>query len=81
MVNFKWFYRCSPREFQCLDGNCIAAAFKCDGDSDCGDESDELNCSKYMPSSTNMNIYIIMSNILCHFLLSIRSANVKLPGG
>lgn len=37
---------CSHDEFQCADGNCISASFKCDGDSDCMDESDEINCRK-----------------------------------
>lgn len=37
---------CDSHEFQCKRGNCINAAWTCDGDDDCGDSSDEENCGK-----------------------------------
>jgi hypothetical protein len=37
---------CSEGEFQCDYPRCILQAFRCDGDDDCGDRSDELNCPK-----------------------------------
>ena len=33
-------------EFMCRNGECIAAAWHCDGDEDCGDSSDEIDCGK-----------------------------------
>ena len=32
---------CQPWEFQCLNGNCILAKYRCDGTDRCGDNSDE----------------------------------------
>ena len=37
---------CSPAEFQCGDGRCIDASYKCDGIVDCDDRSDELGCGE-----------------------------------
>lgn len=37
---------CNNNEFQCTDGTCIKIEFKCDGDDDCGDWSDEDECNK-----------------------------------
>lgn len=35
---------CSPDEFSCHDGKCIAPEFVCDSDLDCLDGSDEASC-------------------------------------
>lgn len=36
---------CSADHFTCSNGNCVPKGWKCDGDDDCGDNSDELHCS------------------------------------
>ena len=37
---------CSKSAFKCKLGTCISNAKRCDGNSDCEDNSDELNCGK-----------------------------------
>ncbi|XP_076310963.1 sortilin-related receptor-like isoform X2 [Tachypleus tridentatus] len=35
---------CAPEQFTCSNELCIPNLWKCDGDNDCGDSSDEYNC-------------------------------------
>ena len=38
---------CPPDEwFKCTDGHCVTIQWKCDGEQDCMDGSDEFNCTK-----------------------------------
>lgn len=42
-------YTCSTNEFTCVsDGHCIDVNYKCDGAMDCIDNSDELDCRKFL---------------------------------
>jgi hypothetical protein len=43
---------CLDNQFQCQSGRCIAATWKCDGEADCPDNSDENNC----PGSKRLSI-------------------------
>ena len=36
---------CTENQFRCDNGRCIMNGFRCDGNIDCRDTSDEMNCS------------------------------------
>lgn len=37
---------CPADKFQCKNGKCLSYHWKCDGEDDCGDMSDESDCRK-----------------------------------
>lgn len=43
---------CTPNEFKCTNGHCVALPYVCDHNDNCGDLTDELGCSK----STNISM-------------------------
>lgn len=45
---------CSSKHFTCGNGVCIPKRWVCDGEDDCGDNSDELNCN---PQTCNENFF------------------------
>ena len=50
---------CTSSQWRCSNGQCILSSWHCDGDQDCTDGSDELNCGKYC--SMLVCIYINIS--------------------
>uniref|UniRef100_A0AAX7VLI1 Suppression of tumorigenicity 14b n=1 Tax=Astatotilapia calliptera TaxID=8154 RepID=A0AAX7VLI1_ASTCA len=38
-------YSSCPGRFQCSNNKCVSKSFQCDGWDDCGDNSDEINCT------------------------------------
>ncbi|KTG37211.1 hypothetical protein cypCar_00029347 [Cyprinus carpio] len=38
---------CNHKDFACASGDCISARFRCDGDYDCADNSDEKDCETH----------------------------------
>jgi len=38
---------CTSSQWRCRTGDCISYSQRCDGDRECSDGSDELNCSKH----------------------------------
>ena len=43
------YHKCLDNQFRCSSGHCISEAFRCDGDRDCHDTSDEMNCTTRYP--------------------------------
>ena len=39
---------CEPNEFQCGNGKCAVKIWRCDGDNDCGDMTDEKECREFL---------------------------------
>ena len=48
-IVFMFLVMCESGEFRCSHGKkCIRNSWKCDGDNDCGDNSDERNCPGWL---------------------------------
>ena len=45
-VTASLYRNCTGAEFRCDNSRCLNSRIKCDGNNDCGDGSDEKNCSE-----------------------------------
>jgi len=48
---------CTPEQFRCDNGQCIASAKQCDNTEDCLDRSDERGCREYRLTKLMTNLY------------------------
>ena len=72
-------YPCrSPHMQPCGDGHCVAVYFFCDGKNDCGDWTDEMNCTGTV-SILVLNILIIIVDLNILSYLGIANINHELP--
>lgn len=49
---------CRSVEFMCSSGFCINASWRCDGEFDCDDQSDEKNCSEWLRTAEQLVVYL-----------------------
>ena len=62
-----------PHKFQCDNGYCIEIRYRCDGDNECVDGSDEKKCCKLMVVVTVVVVVVVVqsntlkSNVLVNF--------------
>lgn len=57
---------CEEDEFHCQNGYCIRSLWHCDGDNDCGDNSDE-QCGGYTHTHKNTTCSFTLSHVVCFF--------------
>lgn len=56
---------CTGAEFECLNGDCIFAYWVCDGDAECSDLADEIDCRKYCVLSWSQCSYTNTKTLSC----------------
>jgi len=76
---------CRSTEYLCTDGQCINLDWRCDGDEDCDDKSDETNCRKkqFLLFCSKINLFLrLLSPLFLHsnssfiiFLFSLNKSN------
>ncbi|XP_035685718.1 complement component C6-like [Branchiostoma floridae] len=55
---------CTSGQFKCVTtGRCVPASFRCNGDDDCGDESDEQECSEVQDLCEGKDVEDVIPNI------------------
>lgn len=60
-VMFSLAQHCNTGLFPCHNGMCVPQRYVCDHDDDCGDRSDELNCSMQSLSFHQLSLVTLKS--------------------
>ena len=59
---------CTKDHFKCDNGECVPSVWKCDGESDCSDDSDESDCGgKTLIIMSISDVQI--PKIICHYTI------------
>lgn len=68
---------CTESEFRCDNGKCISSSWHCNGEYNCDDHSDEMNCSKFMHYENLINLLQvkICFEIICVIFFSVSLYN------
>lgn len=70
---------CEEDEFQCQNGYCIRSLWHCDGDNDCGDNSDEQcgRCTELHPACKCMTVQPLIHIFSLFFMSDMRKCSDK----
>ena len=52
---------CESSQMECSNGLCVPLGWLCDGEDDCGDKSDERNCSSEMTTCHRSDLPALLS--------------------